>query len=164
MKITFVPCHISKIWQQNRILLVRKPYTQNLRSIHLEMKENIHFNQRFVSSYALQSGYLWYRIFLLSWQQHPPNINFWLGMFRKCMLLPSPAFRFWDRAFWIKICREITDFVVSAFTTPSPLWTWKTKSRMVFSRQLQVNVLKLTWNDTLKWFHLCSYGIEASRI
>ena len=31
----------------------------------LKMKENIHFNQYPVLSYALQSGYIWCRIFLL---------------------------------------------------------------------------------------------------
>ena len=44
------------------------------------MKENINFNQHPVSSYASQIDYLWCRIFLLLWQQHSPNINFWIGL------------------------------------------------------------------------------------
>ena len=40
-------------------------HTQEFRAIHLKIKENIHFNQHPVSSYASQSGYLWCRIFLL---------------------------------------------------------------------------------------------------
>ena len=33
-------------------------------TIDLKMKENIHLNQHPVSSYVLQSGYVWCRIFL----------------------------------------------------------------------------------------------------
>ena len=94
MKITLDPNHIPKISQQNRILWVWKPYTQNFRAINCKMKKNIHFNQHPVLSYALLSCYLWFPNLLLPWQQYSPNITFWIGLeesFQKMYTFTPPS-------------------------------------------------------------------------
>ena len=74
----------------NEVEVPPRAYIINFRAIHLEMKE-IHFKQYPVLSYVLESGNLWFLIFLLRSQKHQANINFFLGLervFRKCILLP----------------------------------------------------------------------------
>ena len=70
-RITFDPN--QKSVSKTEFFGFENPTDINFKAIHLEMKENIHFNQHQISLYASQSSSPSCQIFLLPRQLQPPN-------------------------------------------------------------------------------------------
>ena len=103
----FIGCIKNLSVQTNFSWMTLKTPQTKFRCSASKVIEIIWFSQSRLSSHVLWSINLWRRIFLLPFHLQTPISIFGLVFkraFRKCTLLPSSTYCFWDRAIWIEQC------------------------------------------------------------